>query len=128
MFVFRHLPKLLQKQKQHFSIEDFIEQLPSLLDELQHALLQQSQSRLSQNTLQIETRAQFEAFLTSDRNQATLAQVYLEDCEATRELLSEQKLSFRCKMLEAVKDGTAAKPCVITGNEQAEPVLNGQSY
>ncbi len=111
--------------KVFFDIDNFVENLPLLLDEIQNNLFMQSQERLKASIVEIYSKEEFEKFLKTDFKPLKLGIAYLCDCEEVRNLLAEKKMSFRCMPLD---QNEVDEKCIITGASVTRKVLFGQSY
>lgn len=113
-------------EKQFLNPEDFVAQIGNLLDSMQARLLAKAQDFRDQNTREINTQAEFEAFFEKDSG---FALCHWNEAAIGHELLVKHKVTPRCiPMLKTGADPKEAGKCLFTGQPSQQRIVFAKSY
>lgn len=113
-------------EKQFLNPEDFVAQIGNLLDNMQARLLSKAEDFRDQNTREINTQAEFEAFFKKDSG---FALCHWSEAAIGHELLAKHKVTPRCiPMLKTGAGPKEAGKCLFTGQPSQQRIVFAKSY
>lgn len=113
-------------EKQFLNPEDFVAQIGNLLDNMQARLLSKAEDFRDQNTREINTQAEFEAFFEKDSG---FALCHWNEAAIGHELLAKHKVTPRCiPMLKTGAGPKEAGKCLFTGQPSGQRIVFAKSY
>ncbi len=118
------------KEKISISREDLLNNIVTLLDEIQNALYKRAEDYSKANTQEIKNLAELENLFNSDEDkQSSFASVYfdtsIENDPAVNEKLKTLKLSIRCIPFNQSEE---TGHCIFSGNKTNKKVIIARAY
>jgi prolyl-tRNA synthetase len=109
---------------------DFVPQVPKLLDEIQHGLLQRALKLREDSTVRIDNLKEFEAYFTPQNEERPeihggLAYSHFVESPEMDEKLKTLKVTVRCVPLGA---GEESGKCIFTGKESKRRGVFAKAY
>jgi prolyl-tRNA synthetase len=111
-------------EKQSLPRAQFIEQLPALLDEIQHGLLQRARDFRAARTREIDSKDELYHYFTEEPNAGFALTHWSGDPAIEAQLKQDLSVTLRCIPLEASAPGT----CPFTGQPSKQRVVWAKSY
>jgi prolyl-tRNA synthetase len=111
-------------EKQSLPRAQFIEQLPALLDEIQHGLLQRARDFRAARTREIDSKDELYHYFTEEPNAGFALTHWSGDPAIEAQLKQDLSVTLRCIPLEASAPGT----CPFTGQPSKLRVVWAKSY
>lgn len=122
--VFMARRDLGHKEKTALKQDEFVNSVCNILDEIQNGLLARAQARLKENTLFMDSLAEFShAFAGEDA--PGFIQVFCDESAEYEEMLKPLKATARC--IPLINDGRTGE-CIFTGKETKRQVIFAKSY
>jgi prolyl-tRNA synthetase len=118
------------KQKFSVSHQDFIENLPKLLEEIQSNILERATKFRDENLKEVNSIEEFRTFFTPAKGgenelHGGFAAVHWNESAIDHPILSELKVSPRCIPLEWKKENGT---CIFTGKKSDQRVIFAKNY
>ena len=104
--------------------QQFIDELPHLLQEMQQSLYDQALAFQKNHSHHFTSLNEFKDFFAND-NPGGFAYVYSSDDESIEPLLKEYKISARCIPLHTIEEHGA---CLFTGKPGAKKIIYAKAY
>jgi prolyl-tRNA synthetase len=112
------------KEKTSLKQTDFVDSVCSILDEIQQGMFARAQTRLKENTIKMDSLAEFtHAFAGEDA--PGFLQVFCDESAQYQEMVKPLKATARCILLET--EGTTGE-CIFTGKQTARQVIFAKAY
>lgn len=111
------------KEKESYSRDDFINRVPSILDEMHDTLYQRALDFQETHTRVMQSKDDFYSYFESEEAGFAIAP-YVEDPAVETELQEKFKVTARCIPFDAEADHT----CIFSGKSGAHPTVFGRSY
>ena len=111
-----------KEKKEFLEKEIFLENVKSILDEMQQNLYKKAEEFLKANTKQVHSKEELLDFMEKEGGFATC---YLADDPKIDEMLKEWQLTTRCILLDQTKNG---KACILSGQENCEKMIVAKAY
>lgn len=120
-----------RKDRYSQSKEEFLATITSVLDDIQHSLLERARSFRDQNTKRIDSKDEFYAYFTSANKEKPEIHGGFASChwngssEVERMIKNDLNVTIRCIPLDAEEE---EGKCVITGEPSKRRVIWAKSY
>ncbi len=109
-------------EKQFLTPEAFLEQIGSLLEDMQTGLLAKAEAFRDAHTCEINTQAEFEAYFEKDSG---FALCHWNEAAIGHELLAKHKVTPRCIPLAGPKE---PGKCLFTGQPSTQRIIFAKAY
>ena len=118
------------KEKVGVGRQEFVGRVAEWLDEIQDSIFQRALNSRKENTAQIDSLDDFEAYFTPKNKKkpeihAGFALCHWADDPATREILKRHKVTARCIPLEGDDE---AGTCIFSGKPSARRIVLAKAY
>jgi prolyl-tRNA synthetase len=112
------------KEKTSLKQADFVNVVCAILDEIQQGMFLRAQTRLIENTIKIDSLAEFTHALAGEEAPGFI-QVFCDESAQYQEIVKPLKATARCVLLET--DGTTNE-CIFTGKQTSRQVIFAKAY
>ncbi len=114
------------KEKEFIGKEEFIRNVPDILDDIQNALLERATKLRNENTKRLETEAEFRAFFADDQPGGFALMHWAGSSADEERLQKELKITIRC--IPHGDEYAEEGKCFLTGKPSARRVVFARSY